>query len=96
MANTFFYPINNVTLAFSEEKLPVNLKRLLRNLRSLKDHFKNVIVMADPMVDKSLGVPLWLPIKTTINQVRKRTLPEVKFMDSHLALYKKYAELENK
>ena len=98
ISTSICYAIYHVTLfsSFFSEKLPVNLIRLLDHLGSIKDQFKDAIVMADPMADDQLGVPLWLPIKTTLNQVRKTTFPEVKFMDSHLALYKEYTELENK
>ena len=67
---------------------------LLRQVGSMKDQFRHVIVMADPMNDEYSGVPLWQVIKTVVDQARNTTFPEVKFMDSHIALYKKYEEVE--
>ena len=89
---------STVPFAFSAnlENLPHNLKGLLHQLGSMKDRFKDVIVMADPMTDDRLQVPLWKPIKATVDHVRNTTFPEIKFMDSHIALYRKYAEFEDK
>ena len=63
---------------------------------AMKDRLNHVIVMADPMKDDRLGSPLWQAIQTAVVQARNATFPEIKFMDSHIALYRKYAEFEDK
>ena len=90
MANLHFYSLAH------HEILPVNLKNLLGNLESMKDQLGRVIVVADPLHDERLGRPLWPTIKTTVEQVKNTLFPEVMTMDSHLALFKKYAEFEDK